>query len=227
MKNNKNVPFICFVGIDGSGKTTLAQALIDAAQQYGIKTKYARCRFESFKLFRPFIVVAKKVLLLLGKKTDYSPEGIHTKKQLSKNPFLATIYHYSVLFDYLLQILVKIKLPLLLGKTIVCDRYVYDGIVDMAADFDYSKDKIQSTLKRYLHLLPKPDVVFLIDLPAEIANARGKDDVPSIDYLSERRKIYLDLAEQFGMSILDGCKDLEELKDLVQGRVIKIKGISK
>jgi dTMP kinase len=44
--------FICFVGIDGSGKTTLAQALVERARVQGIEIEYTWCKFESslFKL---------------------------------------------------------------------------------------------------------------------------------------------------------------------------------
>ena len=75
---------------------------------------------------------------------------------------------------------------------------------------NYSGDQVASLLKRYSRFFPKPDIVFLLDIPEEIAYER-KDDVPSIEYLSDRRSIYLDVAERSGMRVLDGRKSVTEL----------------
>lgn len=56
-----------------------------------------------------------------------------------------------------------------------------------------------------------PDILFLIDLPEEIAHKR-KDDVPSVDYLRDRRKMYLYIGNEYKMTILDGSMPLDELK---------------
>jgi dTMP kinase len=75
-------------------------------------------------------------------------------------------------------------------------------------------------LKNLLHLFPKPDLIFLVDVPEEIAYQR-KDDVPSMDYLKVRRNSYLDIGEGYDMRLLDGCKDLTELKERVQKEVFE------
>lgn len=206
---------ICFVGIDGSGKTTLAKKLVEMMVKDGIKSKYIYNRFIPLML-RPIMMMGKK-LFLRGENMfdDYAGYSGKTKK-LFKNRFLSAIYQDFLLFDYFFQVVLKVKIPLMLGKNIVCDRYVYDTIItDLAVDLDYSIEKIKKMIERYLHLFPKPDLIFLIDVPEEVAYQR-KDDVPSIDYLKERRKLYLDISEEYGMVVLDGCKDLTELKKQVQ-----------
>ena len=65
-----------------------------------------------------------------------------------------------------------------------------------------------------------PDKAFLIDLP-EATAYRRKDDVVSLDFLAVRRKIYLQMARQHGMTILDGSGDPEELAQGAAGKVLE------
>lgn len=209
--------FVCFAGIDGSGKTTQAEALIEEMKKNEIEAKYAWNRFEG-RMLTPFTVITKKIFFR-GKNAINDPADYYdTKKRLLKNRILSVGYQYFLLFDYFFQILFRVKIPLLVGKNIVCDRYVYDIIVDLSVDFNYSEEKAKRMLKNLLHLFPKPDLIFLVDVPEEIAYQR-KDDVPSMDYLKVRRNSYLDIGEEYDMRLLDGCKDLRELKELVQNEV--------
>ncbi|PXF51594.1 MAG: hypothetical protein C4B55_04285 [Candidatus Methanophagaceae archaeon] len=165
--------FICFTGMDGSGKTTLTRALVGTMQKRGIKASYVYNRYIPIVL-RPAMLVGE--LLFLSNKAysrDYS-EYSNTKKNTSKkHPLLAKFYQHLLLFDYFIQILFKIKLPLLFGKNIICDRYIYDTIVtDLSVDFNYSQEEVKKFLDKILSLFPTPDTAFLVDLPEEIAYQR-------------------------------------------------------
>ena len=63
MKRKGN--FICFIGIDGAGKTTHAKALAKIMEKNGVKCKYMWCRFEPF-LIAPFITLAPLTPLTIG-----------------------------------------------------------------------------------------------------------------------------------------------------------------
>jgi len=216
--------FVCFSGVDGSGKTTQVEALIEEMKKNGIETKYVWNRFEG-RMLTPFTAITKMIFFhrkgAIANPTDYCD----TKKRLLKNCVLSVGYQYFLLFDYFFQILFRVRIPLIHGKNIVCDRYVYDIIADLSVDFNYSEERVKRMLKNLLYLFPKPDLIFLIDVPEEIAYQR-KDDVPSIDYLKERRKVYLNIGKKYRMIILDGCKDLRKLKELVRKEVFEyIKGV--
>ena len=211
MKNSKG-RLICFVGIDGSGKTTLAKDLVETMGQKGIRYKYVYGRLEPF-ILKPFIMVGRKIFLrgndMFGNYTQYS----NTKRDaMKRNSFLVWIYKNILLFDYSIQLLFKVRLPLMLGKNIVCDRYVYDTVItDLSVDMNYSTSEIIDVIKRFFYIISRPDLVFLIDLPEEIAFQR-KNDTPSIEYLREIRNIYVDVGKEEGMVILDGSKNLNEIQ---------------
>lgn len=204
--------FICFTGIDGSGKSTLAGELVKLLNNKGIKCEYVYARQNPF-ILKPFICIGR-LMFLRGKSQsgDYAIYSATKKKAINSHSFLWKIYQQIFWLDYLIQVFLKVKLPLASGKNIVCDRYIYDALItDLAVDMHYSKDRIVGLLCRLLSFLPKPDVTFLVDLPEELAWQR-KDDIPSIEYLKERRKLYLDVGKTQGMFVLDGSQKVEDLK---------------
>lgn len=212
--------FICFTGIDGSGKTTLAKFLAQNLQQEGIKATYVYNRYTPI-LLRPVMLIGK--LLFFRDKDfyrDYSEYSSTKKNASKKHPALARLYQYLLLYDYFFQIVFKIKLPLLLGKNIICDRYIYDTIItDLSVDFNYSEETTKKSLIKISSLFPTPDVIFLIDLPEEIA-FRRKSDVPSLMYLKDRRKTYLYLSEEIRAILLDGSLPLDKLKCIVRDNIL-------
>jgi dTMP kinase len=137
-----------------------------------------------------------------------------------KSSVLSTIYQYLMLTDYMLQSSVRVRLPLALGRNVICDRYIYDLIVAVGVLLDYPLERTMALLNRCLAVVRKPDLVFLVDLPVELAFQR-KDDVVSLDFLSVRRDLYLHMAQHHGMTILDGSSDPGELARLAASKVFQ------
>lgn len=217
MKAKKGM-LICFVGIDGSGKTTLAKALVASLAERKISSHYVYNRFQPL-ISKPLTMIGKSLFLKdKDRFKDYN-EYSQATIRLFRNSFLAMSYRYLLLLDYLLQAIIRVSLPLLLGRTLICDRYIYDIATDLAVEMNLPRRKVNGILKRYLLLLPEPDLVFLVDLPEEVAFQR-KDDVPSIDYLKKRRGIYLDIGREYSMIIIDGSQSLVELESEVRDKVI-------
>ncbi len=213
----RNSIFICFTGMDGGGKTTHARRLVDFLESQGIRSSYVWNRFEPL-VFRPVIKMGKAIFLRNKDMFKDYVEYLNAKKSLFRNRILHSLFENAVLFECLLHALIKVKLPLILGKNIVCDRYVYDTVVGLAVDLDYSTERVKSIVQWLQRLLPKPDLVFLIDLPEDIAYRR-KEDTPAIDFLKYQRQLYLDVAKEYKMAILDGLRDIADLEEEIKQRV--------
>jgi dTMP kinase len=211
--------FICFTGIDGSGKTTLSKGLINDLEINGIKGIYVHSRFSPI-ILKPFINLGR-IFFLRTKDSlrDYRKYSYAKKELLKEYSFLSAIYLRLLLFDYILQIISKVKIPLILGENVICDRYIYDTVItDLAIDLDLSDERIKGLLNTLSHLVPTPDLIFLVDVPEEIAFQR-KNDIPSINYLSERKSLYKKLEEDYGMIFLDGSDEKAKLMILIKREV--------
>jgi len=205
---------ICFTGIDGSGKTTLAKTLARELAGEGYKSKYTWCGWLKFQspLLAPFAAVGRK---LLFRRTVSDPEfNLDTSGKWANG----SLYWYLVMCDYVISTWLRVSIPLMRGQTtMVCDRYAYDLL---AAAVVTQVSNYKSLQRALLNLLPKPDLTFLIDLPVEVAFQRKKH--PTIPVLRRLKNIYLALAKEHGMCILDGSKDLEELKAIIKSQALEL-----
>ena len=211
---------ICFVGIDGSGKSTLAKTLIGNMCKHGIKTEYTWCKFESL-LLRLLIFIKDKLFVREEDLKKNYEMSVEIKKGIFKKQFAYALYEWFVLLNYRFQVIRKITIPLKFGRNLVCDRYIYDTVVDLAVDLGYSDEKIKKRINQLLDFAPKPDLVFLVDLPEEVAFSR-KDDVPSVEFLYKMRSIYKKIGDEFEMVSLDGTKSLQELNEKIGKEAIKL-----
>lgn len=202
---------ICFTGMDGTGKTSHATKIVKTLKTMGIPCQYVWCNWLP-RISFPFMVLI------------YLVTGGYRRKDYHKSKILRRIWNYVVICDFFFIYLFRIKRYLLIGKNVVCDRYVYDMIADLMYDGIYSKKASKILLK----LVPKPDLVFMFDVPEEVSDLR-KDDTKNsvnikdsddvIDYLRVHKKSYLKIAESLGISVIDTTKDFEGLHEQVFGQV--------
>lgn len=215
---------ICFMGIDGSGKTTLARELIADLKKRGISAEYRWGKFES-SILRLLIFLKNKLVIRESNFNENYKKSLKLKNKLFSNKLVSKLYEWFVLIDYTIQIIFKVTLPLKLGKNVVCDRYVFDTIVDLALDLRYSDEKIRRRLNQLFRLLPRPDVLFFVDVPEEIA-FRRKDDIPSLEFLKSKKEMYFKILEflktSYKFEIVDGTKPIQSLKKEIMEVLMKI-----
>jgi len=207
--------FICFAGIDGSGKTTLAKLLTKSLNENGFPCKYVYGGFLPV-LWKPFMSLGN--LLLLRKKNRFKDyRGYVDKKRnlLKRHPLWTKMYRDITILDCIPQLFLKVELPLRHGVNVICDRYFYDTIINMAPNLSYGEDEICRIIAKWTSLFPKPDQIFLLDVSEKVAYSR-KNDIPNIEYLRERRYLYLHMAQSLNAIILDGTKSLEYLINTMQ-----------
>lgn len=199
---------ITFTGIDGSGKSTLSSTLAESLEKEKIETRYLWWFSAENSLIR------RAIRLVAGKKKIASGIG---EGKLPKSSLVQKLYQYIVLLDYQRQTIFKVWLPLVLGKSVVCDRYVYDVVISFAKEFSYPEDKTKNMISTLLGLSPKPDIAFLVDVPVKVAVQR-KNDIPSPQRHEQLRKMYNDLITD-DLTVLDGTLSIDELNNIIWDRV--------
>lgn len=201
--------FICLVGIDGSGKTTLAKAFVKFAKEKGVDYHYVWANNQP--IFLGICRLFSRAIFFRGKGMfeNYS-EYVNRKKSLAKNKNIYRIYKLLHTIDYYIWIFVKVKLPLFMGRRLICDRYVYDVAINLGLLSDLNFEQINELIQQYFRYMPVPEKVFFLDVPLETALQR-KDDIPSITYLIARRDKYSLLSDHYGFITINGTGKIDSI----------------
>ncbi len=215
----KKATLIAFTGIDGSGKTTQAKLLVEDMKEKGIDASYIWCRWEPF-LLRPFIKLWKR--RRMDSYGSYN-ELQKNKEKLLENPFLRYVWLFLFLIDYGFQILFRLRIKLNKEGVVISDRFFYDSLIDQAINLGQRGEGFLNSLDAsWMRLIfPMPDMVIYIDCPEEIAYAR-KDDAPDVEYLKERRELYLKLAHRYEWIKIDGTIPVNEIANQIKDKVYKV-----
>lgn len=211
----------CFVGIDGSGKTTQAKMLLNYFYSRNVSASYVWVRWDPL-LLKPLFIIFKRLLLKRSKIENVTitskeyKELKNFKQKALKSGLMKTAWFILALLDYYLQVLIKIFPKLVIGKTIVCDRYYYDFLADQLLNLNLT-NKMKTTLYCSLQkFFPEPRKVFYIFIEPE-ESLKRKQDIPGLEYASDREKMY-SLFAQLNKSwkIIDGAKAKEDIhKDII------------
>lgn len=204
---------ICFQGNDGSGKSTQVKKLISAIEKRNLSVKRVWNRFEP-RISLPITKIVKMVFFKnKGIYENYS-DHVKQKRTLFQNNFISKAYKYIWLTDYLTQISFRLIKSYFKNDVILLDRYYYDAVVDVSTELNFSETETISLVKKLSKFFPRPDLIFLLDVPEEISFER-KDDIPSIDYLRDRRRVYLTIGDYLSMINIDGTNNKNEIHSFI------------
>jgi thymidylate kinase len=216
---------ICFIGIDGSGKTTQAKLLLDWLASGGIRSTYTWSRGEVLAIRRIFLFMGRRALGTSTREITNDQGSYRTyqsrKSKLMGNPLVRTLWSVMTYAEHLAQINLDIRRQLGAGYWVVCDRYQWDTLIDLAVLNHKSSGWLVNGFNRFMwKLIPSPAITFFIDIPAEEA-MRRKDDIPSLDYVQVRRDHYQFLAARDSLRTINGCQEPaaihREIVSIVEG----------
>jgi len=208
---------ISFSGIDGSGKTTQVKLLEKRLKQNGVETLRMWSRWRPL-LSLPLLQVLRRAGLVRVHRADFLSI---VEFQEPKNDAIASLWCFATQLENFLKTSLKVFFPLTLGRTVICDRYALDLLVDGMSDLHDPSTRMRLGFK-LLKLLPRPDLAFLIDIDAEAAYGR-KPDLPSVSHNVERIRRYLEMFKKADVKVMDGRRSPDtihhEVWSLVSGMV--------
>lgn len=104
-------------------------------------------------------------------------------------------------------------------KLVIFDRYYYDYYADMAR-YQYSLPTWVA--KMFAWCIPSPDLIFVLDAPAEILYQR-KQELP-IEELRKQREAFKTFAENKRNAVLvDATQDAKQVADSITEKVLRYK----
>lgn len=180
---------VVFLGADGSGKSTVLEALRETVAPAFRQTS---ARHLSPALFRR--------RSRAGTVTD--PHG-----QTPRSFMASTLKAFYWLFDYTVGYHLKVRPELVRSTMVLFDRYLVDALVDPRR---YRYGGPRWLLDLIWKLVPKPDLVILLDAPAEVLQSR-KQEVPFHE-TARQREAYRALVDEMPNGyVVDASQPLNQV----------------
>jgi len=207
--------------VDGVGKTYHARRLLAHLASHGHAGEYVWLRFQHL-LSLPLLGVAR----LLGHTSVWEMDGKRfSQPRFLGSPILGTLYCALFSVDYMVAYLVKIKVPIALGKTVVVDRCVIDALVDLEVATGIAP--IEETFFGHLllRLLKRANIIVYLRANEEELRIRrpehGQDP-----FLLERVRTYSRLVNGLGISSVDSTGPPQETFNQILALMVQY-GIAK
>ncbi len=202
---------ICLIGTDGTGKTTQARTLVKEIRSDNKKCVYRWLHYARL-VSLPLLVYARlrglsKYKMVTGQK--------YGSWEFKRSFLLCHVLPWLMLVDAFLFNLIKIRLPLLLGYTVVVDRYIHDILVDIMLGTEQPYLHRQAVGRLFLRLVPRSSSVVLLDVDIEKLRIR-RDDLRHDENLERRGKHYNRIAQDTGIPVIKS----EDTRNEVHVRIV-------
>lgn len=186
------MPIICLFGADGSGKTSIARALMKELKGKGFDViiSWIRGTHTLASLLARFL---SRFSAFRGSDNPYY--GITIPKDLKK------LWQLIEFISMLPVLFAKFLLPSILGYTVIAERYLPDFVVWIASTTGDSRYVNSSSAKLLLNLSSKAKVRVYVTAELEEL-AKRRSDV-STDTLSKQLRLYDAIAKRLNAFRLD------------------------
>ena len=222
---------IYFMGMDGSGKSTLSSYL------HG---ELKRKRYDVRRVWwlEGENSVRRKLLRAIGGSSllrfNVSPNQAGISALREQRPLMTKIftavYPRLILIDYAIFGIRRVWIPKKTAKEriLIFDRYIYDVIFSLCQEFGYPPAKRASLFRRYAKLLPVPDRILLIEVPPDIAFLRKKEEITSAENANALWKHHQEMFRLVDnvfpgkCTAIDNTRDLEIVKKEILEQVVSL-----
>jgi thymidylate kinase len=189
-----------FSGIDGSGKTLRVRALTRAFEISEIDARAHWSRFGSS--------AQAKGPTRQGPGTAEASDtasSLHRRRGRLRNPVVRFCWLAYHLAGIVCRYNLRVRVRRWLRGVVICDRYVYDAAVEIDASLPHNPRWSRWAERVLTILCPRPNVAWLLDVPADRGVDRQSDErgnPAAREELERQRGRYLDLARALGLRVV-------------------------
>jgi hypothetical protein len=131
---------------------------------------------------------------------------------------MGKVYPWVLWMDAALASIWKIYLPLLLGRTLVCERYVLDMLADFIRATGDDRVLRSAVGRLFRKLIPASSVIVCLDVEADTARQR-RPDLAYDKALEEKLAIYRNLAAELGFPLLSSEEPVDAVHQNLLGLI--------
>jgi thymidylate kinase len=193
---------IVLCGVDGSGKSTAAKALVEE-----LSTTFAAQKGKQFHWKAP---------VFSGTRVAKREPTTQPHAAPPRNVPLSIVYLLFHWFEFFLGAFLRIRPATFKNGLVVIDRWYYDLFVDQRR---YRLRVPLAVVGLGYVFLPRPDLVLLLDAPAEVLHQR-KTEV-SLAETQRQREAYLTLVRSLPQGrIIDAAKSPDDVAQEIKRTVL-------
>lgn len=207
---------ICISGPDGTGKSTQIALLIDSLKNAGYTYEYRWLRFHHlFSL--PLLGLARLLGLSEVVTLDNGDKiGYH---YFYKSKIISNLYKASMFLDTLIFTTYKVYIPtMLFNKRLVCDRFIYDTIVDLMISTDDNQIYKKLTGKLLLALIPDESNIIVLITNEEYLISR-REDLKHDKTLKQKIIFYSVISDTFDIPIIDASMSVYKIQNTIVKKI--------
>lgn len=205
----KPPPIIYFTGLDGSGKTTFVNMLAEEFRRQGVPVKVAWLRMSHY-LSKPLLLFCRIVGLTEYEEIDGVHVGYH---HFYRSKVVSWLYILLRGIDTWFDALFRVYLPArVLRKTVICDRYVLDAIIDLMVDTHVNLERT-IIWKSLSALIPHGTVVFFIERDDRFVRNCRPEMVREEVFL-QRKRLYMSVFKNRAIRV-DNDSTIENAFNLI------------
>ncbi|MBN2071282.1 MAG: hypothetical protein JW814_07495 [Candidatus Krumholzibacteriota bacterium] len=202
-------------GLDGTGKSSQASILSGRLASSGVKNVMIWNRWKPF-FSAPLVFLARRSLSRTknAQTAEYS-SFTAAKKDKMRSPVKRKLWQAMVWSEYAVQVNLRLLFHNYPYRAIISDRYLFDTLVDMAVNFSIPPSRLGELFDNILfRFFPRPAMAIFFDIDPEKGATRKSDGTP-VEYLDDRRALYLEMAKMTGSPVIDSALPIDEIADQV------------
>lgn len=202
-------------GIDGSGKTTIIENLTAELEQAGVSTSYVWLRYNHY-LTKILLVFCRLIGLTVYENFEGGRVGYHN---FYKSKIISYLFIWLTWIDTLIATLVTVYFPVMMGKTVVCDRWIADILIDLHLDTHLPVNKSGFAFKAFYSLIPKSALILMVDRSFD-AIYQAREEHAYDKHLEKRFQCYQQLRDSGLCRVIDNTKSMdftiEQVREVLQ-----------